>query len=231
MLGQCSQAQPKVPGMAKALEIKYILMHLELAEVIISVEDHRVCWLSCGCWSSSWGLVLKGVPWHLSSIVTAAFVSTLTGAYSSKTIRNYLYGICIWHIFCQRTSIKTGPFNKIWQFWSLVSTFPHIADKITLFKNDYTPIQQVGQVGNASDPDYYQIWQNPWFLYSSTSHSPTSTAQYQSVFLSWLSKTEQNWLVFLSWLSETELTKLGKLGKLGKTDWFYSVCWVCWVVL
>ena len=35
----------------------------------------------------------------LSPIFTAAFVSSLTGAYSSKTIRNYLYGIRAWHIF------------------------------------------------------------------------------------------------------------------------------------
>ena len=35
----------------------------------------------------------------LSPIITAAFVSSLTSAYSSKTIRNYLYGIRAWHIF------------------------------------------------------------------------------------------------------------------------------------
>jgi len=31
--------------------------------------------------------------------VAAAFVSTLAGAYSWKTIRNYLFGVWAWHIF------------------------------------------------------------------------------------------------------------------------------------
>lgn len=35
----------------------------------------------------------------LSPIVAAAFVSTLAGTFSWKTIRNYLYGIRAWHIF------------------------------------------------------------------------------------------------------------------------------------
>jgi hypothetical protein len=35
----------------------------------------------------------------LSPIVAAAFVSTLAGAYSWKTIRNYFYGVRAWHIF------------------------------------------------------------------------------------------------------------------------------------
>ena len=56
--------QPEFPRPAEAPEIECVLMHLESAEVIVNVEEHRVCWLSCGCWSSSWGLVLKGVPWQ-----------------------------------------------------------------------------------------------------------------------------------------------------------------------
>ena len=35
----------------------------------------------------------------VSPIVAAAFVSTLAGAYAGKTIKNYLYGIRVWHIF------------------------------------------------------------------------------------------------------------------------------------
>ena len=35
----------------------------------------------------------------LSPIVAAVFVSTLADGYSWKTIQNYFYGICAWHIF------------------------------------------------------------------------------------------------------------------------------------
>jgi len=44
-----------------------------------------------------------------SQILLSTFISKLTGAYSSKIIANYIYGICAWHILHGITWLHNEP--------------------------------------------------------------------------------------------------------------------------
>ena len=134
------QTQPEFPHSAKASEIECILMHLELAKVIVSVEKYRVCWLSCGCWSSLWGLVLKGVPWQHPGCT-----SLKTGNYLVNKLLRVPPTIWPWidYLTCFLAVLHTHPqallgtnwFFRVCQVWS---TWFHLVNLANLEKPSST---------------------------------------------------------------------------------------------
>lgn len=86
------------PTNLTALDLKRITDVMEIVWEPSTLEGYGSGLLTYHVWCD-----IRAIPEEqqapLSPIIASAFVSTLAGAYSWKTIRNYLYGIHTWHIF------------------------------------------------------------------------------------------------------------------------------------